>query len=880
MTRNSLSAPACAVTFRKLAMFVQAFAPYFHVLGICTRVKVEWPGCFWALIKLLFQAVEENRLFSEKVANMFEAIASILPPYHHMYAIRKRRLGHFQVPVEDEHLTMLMSYVYADLVRLCLDLYRIFFRNVQSFGSRQMAPDPTVSAQWRPLDSRFAQIEARLTHHRRWLAKETESQVQDFAVIEQHRQRYLQTLHRQSESDDDASEEIQAYRLAKRVPQVDTLCDWLSNSPHSHGGAANKSATDHLGSLNWFLSLKQYHTWKQKGFDQSLANDASALKNDWHDRVLFVQAEAGFGKTVISSAVLNDLAVEAEDPEYSAEPPSTACFQIKPGHQDAVQPADIFRKLTLQLLYHHQDSHATLDAVCLLLRKTSFQATASASDIQDILLVLLRQHPTFLIVDGLDACSDEKAFLSSLAELCRKTDVRTIIFSRPTIRIPLEYQKWASDVPHIVALAAQHNAMEVERHLHQHLEQMASEGLFSISMDRAIIQQVVHSLDWSFLRADLFLNYLRSTALSSDERWSILLDAKLLEGLDPLYSRIFETLERRSPHEKRLVSDVTRWLTYPVHQLCASALRTALLTSMDKTIIEDAYSVDILQALSHVTCGLVQTFEDTVSFVHGSVRDYLMASVSANSEFSLHDECRVHTHLAARCLSYLARDIPQGPLAGLSPYIRPMTATAATSSGARYRSSRSGDSGYKSFSSSDGENALPHGTMPAQGENTSTSRTRSVPFDANLPFLRYASLCWPIHVSRALAPNNKHHSIMPCAQSFGAVPYIPALSALLSSRLAVTAWVEASFRYNLPPTLTRLVGPLSDLKGEPCPGSAEGRELRLVVRELRMLSERLMELKRGYATSLRDNPSLIWQIGDRVGEGYWPVWDAGTGARH
>jgi hypothetical protein len=284
-----------------------------------------------------------------------------------------------------------------------------------------------------------------------------------------------------------------------------------------------------------------------------------------------------------------------------------------------------------------------------------------------------------------------------------------------------------------------------------------------------------------------------------------------------------------------------------------------------------------LQVLPHLTFGLIEVSEDDVFFTHQSVREYLQASASQGSEFSLCDESSVHAHLAARCLSYLAYDIPQRPLGGLSPHIRPMAPTNSASSGASYRTSKSGDSGYKSLSSSDGDNALPHPAIPPRHHNPSTASIRTIPFDTNLPFLRYASLCWPIHLSRALAPNNTHPYVIPCPGPFEAVPYIPALSAFLASRLAVTAWVEASFRYSLPPTLTRLVGPLADLKGEIPPATIEGKELRLVLGELNILSEKLMELKRGYTTSLRENPSLIWQIGNAVGEEYWPVWDGSMG---
>lgn len=71
-------------------------------------------------------------LFYEKVADMFEVMASILPPYQQIYAICKQRLLGTQVDAEDERLAMLMSYAFSDLVKLCLDIYRIFFRDVES----------------------------------------------------------------------------------------------------------------------------------------------------------------------------------------------------------------------------------------------------------------------------------------------------------------------------------------------------------------------------------------------------------------------------------------------------------------------------------------------------------------------------------------------------------------------------------------------------------------------------------------------------------------------------------------------------------------------------------------------------------------------------
>jgi hypothetical protein len=78
------------------------------------------------------QVINNNVLFYEKVADMFEVTASILPPYQQIYTICKQRLHGAQIDAEDERLAMLMSYAFSDLIKLCLDIYRIFCRNVES----------------------------------------------------------------------------------------------------------------------------------------------------------------------------------------------------------------------------------------------------------------------------------------------------------------------------------------------------------------------------------------------------------------------------------------------------------------------------------------------------------------------------------------------------------------------------------------------------------------------------------------------------------------------------------------------------------------------------------------------------------------------------
>jgi hypothetical protein len=166
-------------------------------------------------------------------------------------------------------------------------------------------------------------------------------------------------------------------------------------------------------------------------------------------------------------------------------------------------------------------------------------------------------------------------------------------------------------------------------------------------------------------------------------------------------------------------------------------------------------------------------------------------------DFSLLDESVVHAHLVARCISYLAHDIPKQPLEATQLLQLQGSSTGSEASLRTMQTQRSGDSGFYSQPSSDED---------APMENTPDKPD----IESIFPLLRYAVLCWPVHLSRSLslssavAQNGHSSSSYPAAQSsnhmFSAstiseshLGWVPVLSQFLLDRLAVTAWVESSW---------------------------------------------------------------------------------------
>jgi hypothetical protein len=129
-----------------------------------------------------------------------------------------------------------------------------------------------------------------LTQHRRWLEKETESQIQDFAEIERHRARYIRCLKRSAGTGVNGDRELEVQRMVRRLKRVEKVRGWISDGPHLHLG--NASHPQDVNSSDWFFLSTKYRKWRDMIFDQTRANDTETLHSDWHDRVLFVQGKS------------------------------------------------------------------------------------------------------------------------------------------------------------------------------------------------------------------------------------------------------------------------------------------------------------------------------------------------------------------------------------------------------------------------------------------------------------------------------------------------------------------------------------------------------------------------------------------------------------
>ena len=140
-----------------------------------------------------------------------------------------------------------------------------------------------------------------MAHHRQWLQKETDGQIQVYPQIAEHRKNYLDFLHLQSHVNINVYSELEEHRLEKRTRRVNKIQSWISNCSSLVDACGGMTRTQPKVSCDWFLKMPAYCNWKNESFCRSKVNNRDDLNAAWQHHVLFVQ---GMSTSYISYRVL------------------------------------------------------------------------------------------------------------------------------------------------------------------------------------------------------------------------------------------------------------------------------------------------------------------------------------------------------------------------------------------------------------------------------------------------------------------------------------------------------------------------------------------------------------------------------------------------
>ena len=734
---------------------------------------------------------------------MFERIGQKLPHYQRQVEFFKTR-GH---TASTQALLDALAHVYIDIINFCHEACRIF--STKKRGVRYKL-SVIKDLFWTPFDVRFSNLLGRLSKHQELY--ELELSLADRQELLEHYEKFDKELrqaehYRQTQSSNVRIEAEKSLRL--RIREVK---DWI-RAPDYMTTFERERANISASAGHWLLRHPTYILWRDSPTKPSGAQTQPNCVAGFASRVLTIYGSPGYGKTVLSTLVIEDAACDHAPTTQASDCLHTyvAFFHFDKMNPSCTAPHQAIRAILTQIVHRNQSDKDLVDAASILMDTDGTgQLVGSKAEIASVLsLALQRSHNLTLVFDGVDECVEPVMFLQKLYAISEKSSCRIVLFSRPNLQLTQPFQRGR----HHIHLSSTANLRDIQQFLRPKINDLFRSNLLPPAFSaEEVVLKISRRANSLFLWARLMVSYLQCPALSPRERKDAINTLNLLEGLDAMYSKIIEVISKRLQPERRTAFRVFQWLVVTYRPLQLTELRAALAVRLQKpTSIEMDYIVDFAHSLVTICGALVELHEDgSVQFIHLSVKQYLTSKETLADIFSprdLHvDIHSAHLTVAGCSLSYLIYNVPGSPLSGSSKVVADKT------------------------------------------------RLR-----AQYPLLEYA-LYWWRHATHGLViPEDIVSRSFETAGS----SFVLLTTEFLGNRPAITAWIEACWTFSRLPKIRQLAEQIASQQRRCSTASnaVKGLLARVggLTKTLARLSDDVEYLDREWNHVLTDQPNQIWE---------------------
>lgn len=326
-----------------------------------------------------------------------------------------------------------------------------------------------------------------------------------------------------------------------------------------------------------------------------------------------------------------------------------------------------------QLLCSRAADESFIDAASISMsNRQGRQLNASENVLRGLVQLFLRRlKHTFIVLDGLDECRTFTELLQFLEECTAISSCGIVVLMRP--HLPFE-SFWDERVAYL-DLQGRENLEDMKLFMQPRIRDLSTAGQIAGYMSNdEIVTSLALQADSIFLWCSLIIAHLRQPALTPGERRDIIVGKTSFQGLENLFDRILDDIERRSPkcHLKR-ICNVFEWLVVAQTAWNVDRLHLALAVQDNRSSNRNDLIKNFKKSLVLICGPLIEIRdhegEDTVRFIHLSVSEYLSKPfVEVGKSPFLVQSNAAHCSLAKMSLSYLMNEVPHAPLSG-SPTI-------------------------------------------------------------------------------------------------------------------------------------------------------------------------------------------------------------------
>ncbi|KAJ5553326.1 hypothetical protein N7494_002704 [Penicillium frequentans] len=345
------------------------------------------------------------------------------------------------------------------------------------------------------------------------------------------------------------------------------------------------------GTSAWFLEEKAYQEW---------ADPQRSTPS-----FLWVTGDAGTGKSVLSSFVINHLAEQNRLCQY---------FFIRYGDRKKRTLSLLLRSLAFQIAQSDPHFLAKLAELAdeALDLETADPKTIWERIFKSILFKMERQKPLYWVIDGLDESFDARETIKLFSDVVLSfSKIRILLLSRLTSEITFAFKK-VSPLIHQGQISVEGHQEDIYAHINQELSMSGSADL-----RKDIVQRLVEGAQRNFLWLRLAIEKLNSCHTLREVKQAL---RELPPGMEGLYDRMATSIAKDpSPSRRALALTILQCVTCSFRVLTVAELAQAL----NKDFFD---MLDFQHSIGEICGGFVIVDNSgKVSMLHHSAREYLLS---------------------------------------------------------------------------------------------------------------------------------------------------------------------------------------------------------------------------------------------------------------
>ncbi|WXC42265.1 hypothetical protein QX201_002045 [Fusarium graminearum] len=615
--------------FNSIHTFSENIEPYVKVIDTFVSSKPEVAALIWGAARLALQLASNYSKFFRKLTGMMESTSSQLAKYKQLLELLEEN---DLKPTPGLQCAVVTTY--EGILDFFQKIIGVFYKKT---GKAKSQPIVVGNIILKPLDSTFSTLKETLLI--------LERRPEDANELEANNDRSSDALRELTAAIDALVESVKVEKRGqeRHIDAVrNDIRQWIDPPEFMR---RYESMIDEMeeATAEWLFRKDQYKKWESfEACDEEISQG----------KVLWIHGKPGSGKSFLSASAIDLL----KDSTRSDKDTVVLFF-----HFDADDPTSntitaAYRSILAQLFQRYSNSRSMMDRFCFSMADSHGQKTASMFEVVDLLDLCIRtlEGRCFIILDGIDECSDSGRSLSELLTTISHCQfAKLLLFSRPTVAF---LNEWVP--PHGRLGIGDENSSDIHQYLERRIEAFIDRDYLPVSVQKErLLHHLTLGADGMFLWARLMIKYLDTDTMDQESRVSAIFEITMPDDLDRMYLRIIQRIQLSNSIERDWAVRVFSCLT---HAAAPGPFRPEeLRLFLSPNLKNHLPLARFVQTTVRVCGALVELGSDgQIRFIHISVKEYILSQLA---DFG-HPPHRAHAMCAEIYLEYMITHLPSEPL--------------------------------------------------------------------------------------------------------------------------------------------------------------------------------------------------------------------------